>query len=292
MDRRTLIKGIVVGSAVAGSQTVLASKNSYAIGVANNAVSNGSGNAEKNSSTGGEKDYLTKIKNFNRHFSEDVILTDHRLQILTSVTQRLRRVRSVVGHANFSLLSFDHALLYARRYSKVGKFPNEEIAFLEEIFYTNANDYGFFGSKVTTNITAKISKREIEKIPYTGNFLFRQDSVNLYQKIRKDIGKSIVLTSGVRGVVKQMYLFLAKATRSKGNLSMASRSLAPPGHSFHGNGDFDVGKVGYGHRNFSEDFAKTKEFRRLEELGYIRIRYHENNPFGVRFEPWHVKVTT
>jgi LAS superfamily LD-carboxypeptidase LdcB len=106
------------------------------------------------------------------------------------------------------------------------------------------------------------------------------------------MGKSIVLTSGVRGVVKQMYLFLAKAVRSDGNLSMASRSLAPPGHSFHGNGDFDVGKVGYGYRNFTEDFAKTAEFKRLEELGYIRIRYHEKNPFGVRFEPWHIKVVS
>ena len=283
MERRTLLKGILLGSAVAGSQSVsAASSSSSAIGSVK----------QPETQSIDVKDYLSKIKNFNQHFEEDVILTGHRLQLLKSVTSRLRRVRSIVGHANFSLLSFDHALLYARRYSKIGSFPNEEIAFLEEIFYTNANDYGFFGSKVTTNITSKIQKREIQKIPYTGNYLFREASVKMYQKIRKDIGNSIVLTSGVRGVVKQMYLFLAKSIRSDGNLSMASRSLAPPGHSFHGNGDFDVGKVGYGHRNFSEDFAKTREFKRLEELGYIRIRYHKQNPFGVRFEPWHVKVLT
>ena len=283
MERRTVLKGILLGSTVAGSQSVSAARSSSAIGSI-------STESKTETQSVDVKDYLSKIKNFNQHFEEDVILTNHRLQLLKSVTNRLKRVRSIVGHANFCLLSFDHALLYARRYSKIGSFPNEEIAFLEEIFYTNANDYGFFGSKVTTNITSKISKREIKKIPYTGNYLFRDASVKLYQKIRRDIGKSLVLTSGVRGVVKQMYLFLAKSVRSGGNLSMASRSLAPPGHSFHGNGDFDVGKVGYGHRNFSEDFAKTREFKRLEELGYIRIRYHKQNPFGVRFEPWHVKV--
>ena len=288
MERRTLLKGIILGSSAVGSQSIGAAvRNSSALGTSG---TNKNNNNQNETQSADVKDYLSKIKNFNKHFEEDVILIEHRLQLLKSVTNRLRRVRSIVGHANFSLLSFDHALLYARRYSKIGSFPNEEIAFLEEIFYTNANDYGFFGSKVTTNITSKIGKREIKKIPYTGNYLFREASVNLYQKIRRDIGKSIVLTSGVRGVVKQMYLFLAKSIRSGGNLSMASRSLAPPGHSFHGNGDFDVGKVGYGHRNFSEDFAKTREFKRLEELGYIRIRYHKQNPFGVRFEPWHVKV--
>ena len=41
----------------------------------------------------------------------------------------------------------------------------------------------------------------------------------------------LVLTTGVRGVVKQFYLFLRKADRANGNLSLASRSLAPPGYS-------------------------------------------------------------
>jgi LAS superfamily LD-carboxypeptidase LdcB len=26
------------------------------------------------------------------------------------------------------------------------------------------------------------------------------------------------------------------------------------------------------------------------DLGYIKIRYPKGNPFGVRFEPWHIKV--
>ena len=47
-------------------------------------------------------------------------------------------------------------------------------------------------------------------------------------------------------MVKQMHLFLAKPRQSNGNLSKASSSLAPPGYSFHGIGDFDVGKIGLG----------------------------------------------
>lgn len=238
------------------------------------------------------KDYLNKIKNYNKHFAEDIVLTGRQFEILKSVTARLKRVQRVVGHGNFALIDFDTALLMARRYSQAGEFPKEEIEFLEDIFYRNAKEYGFFGEKVMTDLTSSVNERDTYKVPYTGNYLFKGDSLALYEKIRKDVGDSVTLTSGVRGIVKQMYLFLNKTVRSEGNLSMASRSLAPPGHSFHGNGDFDVGKVGYGYRNFTEDFAETEEFKRLEELGYIRIRYHEGNPFGVRYEPWHIKLVS
>ena len=104
------------------------------------------------------------------------------------------------------------------------------------------------------------------------------------------MGDTVVLTSGVRGVAKQMYLFVNKAVDTGGNLSMASRSLAPPGYSFHGAGDFDVGKKGFGYRNFTEDFARTDEYKKLRDLGYIDIRYPMGNLYGVRYEPWHVKV--
>ncbi|HKI73197.1 MAG TPA: D-alanyl-D-alanine carboxypeptidase family protein, partial [Pseudomonadales bacterium] len=78
--------------------------------------------------------------------------------------------------------------------------------------------------------------------------------------------------------------------QAKGNLSRASRSLAPPGHSYHGVGDFDVGKVGYGLRNFTSDFARTDEYKSLLELGYVTMRYPQYNLMGVRYEPWHIKV--
>jgi len=91
-------------------------------------------------------------------------------------------------------------------------------------------------------------------------------------------------------VVKQIYLFLNKAAEVDGNLSLASYSLAPPGHSYHAVGDFDVGKRNFGVKNFTEEFAKTDEFKRLSDLGYLVIRYPQNNSFGVRYEPWHIKV--
>ena len=280
MDRRTVLKGLFVGTSLAAASPMAMS-----------AVRDQVGDDKAEPHLIEVKDYLNKIKNYNTHFADDIILSGNQLILLKSVVARLKRVQRTVGHANFALLDFDDALVYARNYSRIGEFPREEINFLEEIFYRNAKDYGFYGEKVTTNLTTSISRKDTYKVPHTGNYLFKGSSVKLYEKIRKDLGHSIVLTSGVRGLVKQMYLFLNKAVASEGNLSMASRSLAPPGHSFHFNGDFDVGKVGYGYRNFTEDFAKTDEFKLLEESGYIRIRYHESNPFGVRFEPWHIKVS-
>jgi len=90
--------------------------------------------------------------------------------------------------------------------------------------------------------------------------------------------------------MKQFLLFLNKTRQSQGNLSMASRSLAPPGYSFHGVGDFDVGKKGYGIHNFTKRFTETKIYEKLNDLGFIKFRYEQNNTLGVRFEPWHIEV--
>lgn len=273
MDRRSFLKTIATGLVAAGSpELALAGRDMDKIGDRH------------------VKDYLTKIKNYNHHFEDDVILNAREFKLLKQVANRLTRIQRTVGYANFSLIDIDYAMRIARNYSRVGDFPREEIEFLERVFYTNANDYGFFGEKVITHFTESVSSRDTKKISGSGHYLFRGKPEKLYKKISKDLNHNVVLTSGVRGLVKQMHLFLKKAVDSKGNLSMASRSLAPPGHSFHGIGDFDVGKRGFGYRNFTEDFAHTDEFKRLSDLGYINIRYHEKNPFGVRFEPWHIKV--
>ncbi len=87
-----------------------------------------------------------------------------------------------------------------------------------------------------------------------------------------------------------MQLFVDKAVTTDGNLSQASRSLAPPGYSYHAIGDFDIGKIGAGLDNFNEAFADTDEYKRLVDLGYADIRYTPTNPFGVRHEPWHIKM--
>jgi hypothetical protein len=217
-------------------------------------------------------------------------LEGSRYKLLVQTVTRLRKLENLVGYGNFNILGFDDALNYARDDSAVGAFPPIELDFLEEIFFADAARYGFFGSKVMTEITATIPKPETTKIPGSGHHLFKGRSLELYHKAKKDVGDNLVLTSGIRGIVKQMCLFLGKAVETGGNLSLASHSLAPPGHSYHGIGDFDVGKRGLGHRNFMAEFATTDEFKRLMDLDFVEIRYPAGNPYGVRFEPWHISV--
>jgi len=235
-------------------------------------------------------DYLHKIRNFDADFFTDIFLPDSKRFLLASTVARLERVQDYVGHGNFNLLGFDEMLFFARNYPEIGAFEKAELDFLEEIFFTDANDYGFFGEKVTPELTTHIPLRDVIKITGSGHYLLKGASLNLYQQIRHDVGPQLLLTSGIRNVVKQMHLFLAKTQQSNLNLSKASRSLAPPGHSFHCIGDFDVGKIGLGELNFTEDFSHTEEFQRMVNLGYIDIRYTDTNEFGVRYEPWHIKI--
>ncbi len=236
------------------------------------------------------RNYIAKMKAFEQTHQDDIFVDAEKYRLLLSTFKRLDRVQNLVGYGNFNVISFDETIKYSKRYSSIGAFKPAELAFLEEMFFVDAQQYGFFGEKVILKLTAKVPSRERFKVPHTGHFVYRGKSLESYVRVRKDIGDSIILTSGIRNVVKQNHLFLAKAIQSHGNLSRASRSLAPPGHSFHGVGDFDVGKVGFGRRNFTSDFAKTDEFKKLVDLGYINIRYPKNNLLGVRYEPWHIKV--
>lgn len=236
------------------------------------------------------KDYLHKMRNFNERHEGDFCLNDLQHKILTSSVNRLNRLQRIVGHGNFCLIDFDNALKISRNYSQIGKFSKEELNFLEMIFYGDSELYGFVGEKPLKNLTDHLRSSKVIKIPHTGNYLYKGRPLEIYKKIKKDIGEQAILTSGLRSVTKQFLLFLNKAVGSKGNLSIASRSLAPPGYSFHGIGDFDVGQIGFGAFNFTEAFTDTKVFKKLSELGYVDIRYPRDNLFGVRFEPWHIKV--
>lgn len=234
--------------------------------------------------------YLSKMAGYEKTYQEDVYLERSDYPVIIASFKRLDRVQKLIGHGNFNVISFDQMLSYGSGYASVGAFPAAEIEFLERMFYANVEQYGFFGDKVITQLTSAVPESDCVKVDRTGHRLYRGRSASLYKQLKKDIGNSVVLTSGIRSVVKQTHLFLAKTIQSKGNLSLASRSLAPPGHSYHGVGDFDVGKVGFGRRNFTEDFARTDEYRRLVDLGYIDIRYPRGNMFGVRYEPWHIAV--
>lgn len=247
-------------------------------------------NPRVESSQSNLQNYVAKMQAFEQTHEDDIFLNTEHYRLLLSTFKRLDRIQNLVGHGNFNVISFDEMVRFSKRYSSVGQFEADELAFLEEIFFDDAQKYGFFGEKVISDLTAIVPPKERFKVPYTGHFVYRGDSLSSYTRVRKDVGNSIILTSGIRSVVKQIHLFLAKAIQSQGNLSRASRSLAPPGHSFHGVGDYDVGKVGFGRRNFTSDFATTREFRKLVDLGYINIRYPEGNLLGVRYEPWHIKV--
>jgi len=193
-----------------------------------------------------------------------------------------------IGYGNFNKANFNEVNKYA-------KFDSTEQKYLEKLFYTNASVFGFYGEKVINEIDYNISRKELDYIKGTGHFL-REDITPRFNEMidkaleyNKDL--EIILTSGIRNIPKQMFLFLNKAKKVNYNLSLAAHSLAPPGCSFHGKCDFDVGRKGFGINNFTNKFAKTKEFEVLTKLGYLQLRYHKNNDLGVRYEPWHVKMS-
>ncbi len=221
---------------------------------------------------------------------KDIFLKEKYLNEFISVRDKLTLVQKHVGYGNFNILSLDAMLKIAKRKSEIGSFSKKELAFLELIFYYDPAYHGFYGSRVSKNITQEINKKEVIKIPQTGHYLFRGVPEKTYYKIIQDVGDSLTLTSGVRSIVKQTKLFLDKLASVNGNLSIVSKSLAPPAYTYHSIADFDVGKKGFGVSNFTPRFALTKEFLKMRKLKYIEMRYTINNKDGVRYEPWHVKV--
>ena len=99
-------------------------------------------------------------------------------------------------------------------------------------------------------------------------------------------GKYIFNQKALFEMVGDYYLI----DKSNLNISKASFSIAPPAYSYHSISDFDVGKVGWGWKNFTASFAQTTEFSKIRHLNYVGIRYRLYNQYGVRFEPWHIKV--
>lgn len=209
--------------------------------------------------------------------------------IVKSMIQKLDAVQSYIGYVKFNTISFDEMLKIAHRCKM--PFSPKETGYIESIFYGDPRRYGFYGERTVPKLTATIAPKELIYIKKSGHFLMRGAAEEKYNAIRKLIGRDVILTSGVRAPVKQLYLFLNKMVSEGGDLRLTSTCIAPPGFTFHSIGDFDIGKVGYGMANFSEKFQETDVFKRLYEGGYITIRYTPDNPYGVRYEPWHIKVT-
>lgn len=236
------------------------------------------------------RDYLSKIRHPDTPHKNDIILDSEQFQLLQVVVEKFTKVQAFVGHGNFSVLGFDDALRITGQYSEIGQFTPRELDFLEIIYHHDAREYGFNGKKLIDTLTHTINQRDVQKVPNNGSYLFRGESVQKYEKVKNDLGEDLVLTSGIRGVTKQFYLFLHKSYRHGGNLSLASRSLAPPGYSYHATGDFDVGQKGFGGGNFSEKFTSTAVYKKLATKGFVDYRYDRDNMLGVRYEPWHIKL--
>ncbi|HSR55344.1 MAG TPA: M15 family metallopeptidase [Alphaproteobacteria bacterium] len=234
--------------------------------------------------------YFRKMASFDDPHPMDVVAPDEDFRLLQLTLRRIKRVQKLIGYGNFNILSFDEMLKIGRSHISVERFTSAELAYLEKLFYADASSYGFYGAKVLNNLTDDVDRNRTAYVRGTGQRIFRGPALERYQRVKRAVGSDLVLTSGVRSIVKQLYLFMNKAERANGNLSLASRSLAPPGYSFHAIGDFDVGKRGLGGANFTDAFASTDVYRRLVDLGFVKIRYPQRNLLGVRFEPWHIRV--
>ena len=222
--------------------------------------------------------------------SSDIYLKGDDLKLFLSVKRKIRAIKMYVGYGNFNIISFDEALKYMRYSSKLEKFNKQELSFIEKIFYEDPKKYGFYGKRTCFSLSEKIDKKTVYKVPKTGHYLYKGKPLDDYYRLKKDIGDSLILTSGVRSILKQMDLYFTKIHKLNFNISKASKIIAPPGYSYHSISDFDVGKKGFGIDNFTIRFAMTKEFKKLKKLDYIAMRYTINNKDGVRYEPWHIQV--
>ena len=230
------------------------------------------------------------IQSSSKKVLTDIIVPENGRELFDSTFFKIKDVLTNVGYGNFNFISLDES------FQRV-KFSKNEKDLIEKLFEFDAKEYGFNDKKVITNLSNKIDRKDIKYIKGTGHFLFN-DVVSVYDEMiikSKDENPNTnpILTSGVRNIVKQLYLFMNKARKVDYNLSLASFSLAPPGYSFHGTSDFDIGKKYAGIANFDLRFLETDEYKVLNAKGYLsanKQRYFKGNTKGVRWEPWHVKV--
>lgn len=231
-----------------------------------------------------------KIVENSNELQKDIYLNEKDILVFQSIRKKLSDIQDYVGFGNFNLIGFDESLRIAKRSLNIGEFTKEELKFFEEMFDYDPSYHGFYGKRTVFRITDTINQKDVIKIDGTGHYLFKGTPFKTYNQMLKDVGDTLFLTSGVRSIVKQTKLYFDKINSVNGNLTIASRSLAPSAYTYHLVGDFDVGKKGLGYDNFTSKFSLTEEFKLLSKLNYIDIRYTLGNLDGVRYEPWHIKV--
>ena len=136
---------------------------------------------------------LTPILSSGLFASNDVYLTREEFATLTILNKRFKNLRRFVGFANFNLLSYPQALDYARNYPQIGSFTKEELVLIDRLFHENPADYGFYGAKTCDNIENFISRKDVNKIPHTGHYLYKGKSQQDYDSVIKDVGDTLIL---------------------------------------------------------------------------------------------------
>ena len=68
-----------------------------------------------------------------------------------------------------------------KNFLKTRAFQADGLNFIEEVFFANPNRYGFFGKKVSRDITDFIPKKDVAKISNSGHYLLKGESLNLYE---------------------------------------------------------------------------------------------------------------
>ena len=200
---------------------------------------------------------------------------------------RLTRIEAKIGHGNFNLSSFDDVRKAARS-PGIGALTVHEEAEFEALFALDARRIGFLGPRVTHSLSAALPIAGLLAVAGTGQHVF-PEALAVYERARRAVGTQLIVTSGARGVPKQMLVFINSTLRS-GVIARTVHSVAPPGYSYHAVGDIDVGDRHLGGVNFTAAFANSATYKKIAALDFIHFRYPIHNTFGVQFEPWHLQI--
>lgn len=184
-----------------------------------------------------------------------------------------------------------------------------EKQFVKKIFSIDPVSLGFKGEFCSMDIPDELVKIEninvVSKkgdtislgVQYSPKHSYK-DFILMNEQMKKEIGKSLYITSGYRSPGKQAYLFIMYlATSSNFSLYENAKWIAMPGYSQHGtpiNNALDLtnenGIDGFSEGQTAEDFVKLPEYKwMLKNAAQFNffLSYPENNKLGVAFEPWH-----
>jgi len=122
--------------------------------------------------------------------------------------------------------------------------------------------------------------------------------LKMKQAIHDEIGSNLLIESGYRSPAHQALVFLTYLELSNFDIRYVASGVALPGYSQHGdpmNTALDVlNQDGIPTDEEPELFENTKEYVWLSqnaERFNFSLSYPRDNPFGVKFEPWHWRYT-